>query len=351
MTYGQLKFRLTKAFPGVDLDLIEGWIADRYAEILGELPWSRQNVEAMLLTSAPFVTGVAAVQSGSSAVSLVGATWSSSLNGRAFRVASRSEFYQFTFVSTTTASLDRPYEGPQVALALGSSLSSGATSMTLTSNAVTVNQQYLIDSESVLVTGITGDVAQITRAQSGTVAASHSNGAAVNPLVGYSIFQHIYPLPSNCRLLQDDAFSGKFGPMTRFTHGELNLSDPRRVANGVPTSWASYMDDSSVPPNMQVELYPVPDKEVGIPFTYVADAGALTDTTTIIQIWMQPAALLEGVTAKIKAHLKDYTGAQLHAAAADGALKVMRRAEAQGIAPARMQLDSYYTSHRLRRCR
>ena len=47
MNYGQLKFRLTKAFGGVDADLIEGWIADCYQEILGLLPWSRLDVHAI----------------------------------------------------------------------------------------------------------------------------------------------------------------------------------------------------------------------------------------------------------------------------------------------------------------
>ena len=169
--------------------------------------------------------------------------------------------------------------------------------------------------------------------------------------IGYSLFQHIYPLPADCRLLKDDAFSGRFGPMKRVTHGELNLTDPRRQATGTPQFWASYMDDSSTPPNMQVELYPIPQIEVGIPFSYVAAGPDLASTTAILQVWLQPAALLEGVTAKIKMHLKDYTGAQLHAAAAGSALKNMRTSEAQEMAPTRMRLDPYYTDHRMRRGR
>lgn len=285
MTYGQLKFRLTKAFPGVDLDLIEGWIGDRYADIMGELPWTRLNVQGMLITAAPYAIGTVSVTEGSTSVILTGGTWSDAMKGRAFRVTGRSEFYEFTPADDVTGSLDRPYEG--------------------------------------------GD----------------------STAAGYSIFQHIYPLPANCRILQDDAFSNRFGPMTRFSHGELNLSDPRRVQSGVPQTWASYMDDNSIPPNMQVELYPVPDCAIGIPFTYVADADPLSAASQILQVWMQPAAMIEGVTAKIKMHLKDYAGAQLHAAAAMGALKNMRSSEAQGMAPARMKLDPYYTSHRSRRGR
>lgn len=285
MTYGDIKFRLTKAFPGVDLDLIEGWINDRYTEILGELPWQRQDVESVLITVAPYSTGTVALTQGSTAVTLTDGTWTSAMNGRAFRTPPRSEFYQFTYSSSTTGILDRPYEGP-------------------------------------------------------TATAS-----------GYSIFQHIYPLPSDCRLLEDDAFDGKFGPLKRFTHAQLNSSDPWREATGVTQGWASYMDDSSTPPLMQVEIYPVPDSAVGIPFTYAAQDGPLTATSTLLKVWLQPTALIEGVTAKIKAHLRDYNGAQLHMASAIGAVKIMRNTEAQGMAPASLTLDSYYTAHRRSRCR
>lgn len=288
MTYGQLKLRMTQMFPSVSLDIIEGFIGDRYAEILGELPWSRQDVQGIVLTSAPYKTGQATVTQGSAAISLSGGTWTSDMSGRAFRVSPRSEFYEFTFIAGTTAGLDRNYEGP-----------------------------------------------------SSTTA-------------GYSIFQQVYPLPAACRLLHDDAFSSPFGEMRRTTHGELNQSDPQRVLNGTPRMWASYMDDTSTPPRMQVELYPVPDTAVGIPFTYSADAGELdpSNTSLILQVWMQPAALVEGTIAKLKRHLRDYTGAQLAAVDAAAALKNMRTSEAQGMAPAQMQLDSYYTRHRSKRwCR
>jgi hypothetical protein len=286
VTYGQLKLRMVQMFPGLSLDLIEGWINDRHAEILGELPWSHQDVQGMLITTAPYTTGTVAVTNGSAAVTLTTGTWTTAMTGRAFRVTGRSEFYEFTRVTDTTGTLDRVYEGT-------------------TSSAA-----------------------------------------------GYSIFQHIYPLPADCRLLNEDAFSDALGGLKRFTHAQLNESDPSRKATGTPQGWASYMDDNSVPPRMQVELWPIPDTATGIPFTYSADADDLTATSTIIKVWMQPSALVEGVTALIKRHLKDYAGAQLAAVAAGAALKNMRTSEAQGMAPAQMRLDSYYTRHRHKRfCR
>jgi len=353
MTYGDIKFRLTKAFPGVDLDLIEGWINDRYAEILGELPWQRQNVESVLVTVAPDTTGAVALTQGSTAVTGVGTAWASNVNGRAFRTPPRSEFYQFTYVSGTSGVLDRPYEGtPVTPPTLVGNIGSGDLTATLSSTeGLDIGQYLLIDSEAVQVASISGSGVGITRAALGTSAASHTASGIVTPLIPYTLFQHIYPLPPDCRLLEDDAFSGKFGPMKRTTHAQLNESDPWRVTTGVPQQWMSYMDDNSTPPLMQVEIWPVPEKAVGIPFTYATQDGPLTATGTLLKIWLQPAALIEGVTAKIKAHLRDYTGAQLHQAAAGIALKVMRGSEAQGMAPAVLKIDSYYTAHRRRRGR
>jgi len=281
MTYGELKLRLTQMFPTVGLDLIEGWVNDRYAEVLGELPWSRQNFTLTLATIAPYATGTAAVTLGSQNVTLTGGTWVTGMTGRAFRASGRNEYYEFTYVSATTGTLDRPYEGPTSAAA------------------------------------------------------------------GYKIFPLTYALPSDCRLLADDAFS----PLRRFSHGELNETDPTRVATGKPFAWASYMDDSSIPPLMQVELYPIPDTAIGIPFTYAGDAGDLIATSSIIQVWMQPTALIEGIVARVKRHLTDYAGSDRAEAAAKSALKNMRTSEAQGMAPAQMALDRYYTAHRRRRCR
>jgi len=281
MTYGGLKFRLTKAFPGVDADLIEGWISDRYGEILGVLPWSRTAVQSILLTTAPYATGTVAVTLGSASVTLTSGTWVTGMTGRAFRVGTQNEFYEFTYASSTTGTLDRVYEETTDAAA------------------------------------------------------------------AYKIFQSVYPMPTNCRMLEDDAFSTfELGPLERFSRSQLNASQPYRSEYGTPLAWSLYMEDGTTPPRMQVELYPIPDAAIGIPFTYTAEGTALSTSSQIIQVWMQPAALVEGTTAKIKRHLKDYAGAREHDVQAAAALQLMLGAEAQGMAHMQMQLSDHYTSYR-----
>ncbi len=218
MTYGQIKLRLTQAFPGMSLDLIEGWINDAYQMILGDLPWQRLTVNTTLTT----------------------------------------------------------------------------------------------------VVGTPGTPA-------------------------------LYPLPANCGLLLDDALTNAYGTMKRFSEGQLNDGDATRSQTGQPFSWASTMDDSSLPPNMMIELYPVPDAVYVLPLTYTAEVIPLGATSTILLAWMQPAALIESVTAKCKAQLKDYAGAAFHQAAAATAIATMKRREAQGAAPCQMKLDPNLTSWRMKK--
>lgn len=276
MTYGELKLRFVKAFPGVDVELIEGWIGDVLADILHELPWQRQNATSVLQTVAPYSTGTITLTAGSNSVTGSGTTFSALMTGRALRVTGRNEIYEFTQVSPTTGTLDRGYEG------------------------------------------------------------TSSAG------LSYSIFQHVYVLPADCRLMEDTAF---LPCMKRLSVSQLG---PPSSA-GKPNAWASYMDDSSTPPRMQVRLDSIPDAVYGFPFTYQAETPNPSGTSVTMLPWIQPGALVEGVTAKIQAHMKDFAAAAYHSSMANAALERMRAAEAHGMAPTSMQLSGHYINHRRRR--
>lgn len=286
MTVGKLKLRMLKQFPGTDLDVLEGFISDRYGEIIQELAWSRLNISAILQTVAPYVAGTVTVAAGSSNITLTGGAWTAQMSDRFFRVGGRAEFYGFHYVSATTGLLDRPYEGP-------------------------------------------------------------SNLAA-----GYKVYQSIYSLPPDVRILPEDGMSGEFGPLTRTDWAELNVISPTRSAFGAPKWWAPRMDDSNTPPGMQVELYPIPDQAYTIPYEYVGEVATPNGTSAAFQVWMEPAtALVEGVTAKILRLRGEYTGAQIAMAEAARTLKVMRANEAQRMGTAQMKMGSHYTRHRARRGR
>jgi hypothetical protein len=117
MTYGAIRLFLTQLYPGLNPDLIDGWIQQRYTSILDQLSWSRLRVDAILETTAPYSDGTVAVTAGSVDVTLTGGTWTAPMTGRSFRVSGRSEFYGFTQTGDATGTLDRPYEGDTAAVA------------------------------------------------------------------------------------------------------------------------------------------------------------------------------------------------------------------------------------------
>jgi hypothetical protein len=282
MTFGQLKFRLTKAFAGVDADLIEGWITDCYQEVLGALPWTRLTKEAVLSTVAPCSVGTVSVTAGSASVALAGGTWLPGMTGMGFRVKGYAEEYQFTYVGAASGTLDRPY--------------SGASS----------------------------------------VAAE------------YSIYRAVYTLPTDCRFLEEGAFdSFETGPLRR-----VGIEQGQRYHEevfGAPQLWWSQMDDSSTPPRMQVRFLPIPDAVYGIPLTYCAEVPNPSGSSSAMTAWASPTALIEGASARVKRHLKDYPGAEAHQAAYNAALSNMRSGEAYLMGPTMMGLAGHYTAHRSRR--
>jgi hypothetical protein len=110
-TFGEIRFQLSKMYPAVDHDLLDGWILDGYQHVLGELDWTRLDTRVSVAIPAEYNAGTVAVTNGSASVTGTGTAWATEMTGRLFRVLTGSEYYQFTVNSTTAATLDRPYEG------------------------------------------------------------------------------------------------------------------------------------------------------------------------------------------------------------------------------------------------
>ena len=197
MTYGEIKLQLSKLLPGIDPELVEGWIQGRYQRILDTIPWKRQEGESVLQAPASYAIGTLTVTQGSNVVTSDGTTptvFTAAMNGLMIRIAAQAEYYQFTYVSPTVGNLDRGYEGPD------------ATAAT------------------------------------------------------YRIDQAIYLLPTNCRIVrQVRPFHNDWKPLELVSPAELNRIRPSRNYYGTPRYACPTWDNSSDPPQMQLELYPVPD--------------------------------------------------------------------------------------------
>jgi len=286
MTYGQLRLILTKSAPGVDPDLLDGWIDGRYMEILDRLQWDRLHVESVLQTVAPYETGTVLATEGSTSLTLSAdaGSWMSAMTGRGIRIGERNEYYEFTHVGAKSGSLDRGFEGAS------------------------------------------------------TVGA------------GYMIFQSVYPLAADCRFVEDLRSLDPPGALTRFTRSQLDASFPNRPRTGTPAIWAPYMDDQSDPPRMQLELYPIPDTTKGLPITYVADKAALSAGTTSATLlpWLRPAALIEGVRADILAHQGESTSAGFAEKRFDKLVGGMALAEARRQGASRWRIHPRFSRHWIR---
>ena len=110
-TWGEIRYELSKGHPGIDLELLNGWIKSTYREILDHRNWPPLETSATIVTIAPYETGTVEVTNGSTTVTGTGTTFTSAMTGREFRVTGRNEFYTFTYVSATSGTLDRVYEG------------------------------------------------------------------------------------------------------------------------------------------------------------------------------------------------------------------------------------------------
>jgi hypothetical protein len=110
-TYGQIRLVVEQRYPGVSSDLRDHYIKERYRTILDELDWRGIQKQAILSTTAEYAEGTVALTNGSTTVTGTDTTFTSAMTGREFRVSGRDEFYVFTYVSATSGTLSRGYEG------------------------------------------------------------------------------------------------------------------------------------------------------------------------------------------------------------------------------------------------
>ncbi len=115
MTYGQLRLQIKQENPDAGLEKIDGWIQDRYTEILDRVEWKRTEAESIIQVPASYATGTVTATLGSASIVGVGTTWTAAMTGRMIRVGDLSEYYQFTFVDVTHGTLDRTWEHPDTA--------------------------------------------------------------------------------------------------------------------------------------------------------------------------------------------------------------------------------------------
>lgn len=289
MTYGEIRLHLQKALPGVDEELIADWIQFRYTRILDALSWKRQETESILQAPASYAIGTLTVTQGSQIV----------------------------------ASDDMANPTVFTAAMNGRMIRIGNTS------------EYY---QFLYVSATTGN---LDRGYEGPDATGMS----------YRIDQATYLLPANCRILRGvTPMHNMDHPLEIIPPSELNRISSDRNSYGTPIYACPTWDNFSNPPQLQVELFPVPDCPDSTSFTlswaidYIYEEGDIDKDGTSVSLkpFVRPACLIEGVKADAMAPRPDWTGnaeaSELYEKKYDALLMDMMKINAQQRGPQQIQL-------------
>jgi hypothetical protein len=112
-TYGQIWNRLLLYAPGTPVPLVQQFIKNAYRRALDYHNWSELLKDGELTLPDLYNTGTVAVTNGSTGVTGSGTTFTTAMTGRQIRVldSDGGPYYTVTYVSGTSLTLDRAYQG------------------------------------------------------------------------------------------------------------------------------------------------------------------------------------------------------------------------------------------------
>jgi hypothetical protein len=288
-TFGQIQFELTSfaksnQLPAVDLELVRGWINEAYGDVLDHRGWKGLEVRAVLQTVSTYRTGTVTVTNGSAAVTGSGTTFTTAMTGRQFRVPGSYESYTFTYVSGTSGTLDRNFEGETAA-------------------------------------GIAFEIFQTV----------YQLPARVKHIALMRNPRTNHPMQLMTEENLDQASAA------RLTIGEPYFYSP-----------ATDTTDAATPIYHQVEIYPAPETAVGLNYTYVRLPIEFSGTNTSVEIlpWVDSRAVIAGAKALMLAHMKQYQEAGAEGVIASRSIDRMSQVETATVGPSRLRMAPRYTRHR-----
>jgi hypothetical protein len=286
-TWGQLRLLLQQSGPTISPDLIDGFLNTRYGDVMDRWPWKGLEVETSIETTAAYNTGQVSVANGSNAITGVGTTWTSAMNGMSFRVSTDNAVYVFTYVSATSATLDRIYEDETNATA-----------------------SYWIYQDEYVLPAVTKAVLSVVCPVTGL------------PLADWTtekIIDSIWPRSSP-------------GVPTAF-------------------AMAADTSEADPPVYHTLKLSPPPMFQRGYPLRYQkATAGfSGTNTSGSPLPFCSDNVLLAGCRADIKHHLKDYTGAAEQEEKFEKAIAVMLKVDATRRSNSPPKMASQWSGYRVKR--
>jgi hypothetical protein len=360
-TYGQIRLRLSKLAAGVDRELIDGWIQDRYTQILDRLPWKRLEGETVIQSPPSYQVGTVTATQGSNAIVGVGTAWTQAMNGLMIRIANDQEFYVFTYVDATDATLDRPYEAQTDSISASAIATAGAGYQV--GDLFWIANPDGLGASGIIQSAVAGAVTGYSITSPGnafsvasgvaTTTSGAGSGFTLNILtvgissgLAYRIDQNIFTLPYDCRVLRAVRRFHPPGELKVISPGELNRIAPGRLVYGTPRYAVQTWDADTSPPLMQLELSPIPASPDSLGNTlsfavdYIYDQPDLVASNTSFSLlpWARPAALIKGVQADIAEWQEKLTLAEAREAAFEKLVKQMAMINALQRGPQALRL-------------
>ena len=172
---------------------------------------------------------------------------------------------------------------------------------------------------------------------------------ATNATAGYSIFQARYQLGLAVKNLSAVQNPQLGADLKRLTSGEMARMQ-LAYQTGQPMYWAPAADtDETTPPVYhQIDLYPVPNSSVGLPFQYVLSPYGFdgSNTSSSPLPWVSTNAIVAHARARCLRSLGKFAEAQAELMSYRAGLQQMILMETQRRPPDRIQMASRFTRHR-----
>jgi hypothetical protein len=291
LTWGQIRLSLQQTVPGISLDLIDEFLTTRYARVLDHTRWLGAEGTAYVQTATPYrsTTDTVFVTQGSNVVTGSGTAWTSALTGQKFQVVSDGPFYTFTYVSATSATLDRVFEG----------LTNSGLGYLLFTNVYPAPPDF----KELLPDGLTS---------------------------------------------ADDGF-----PLDILSEAQLNDSAGFRDVIGEPGAVAVTISPTSLDggTTWQFEFFPIPSQAKGYPVRYQRTAAAFdgTNTGATSLPFVSDGVILAGCRSDIWAHMGNPAKTQFYELKFQDELMTMVKADRRKRAPEVVMPAKRLTRHRIAR--
>lgn len=167
-----------------------------------------------------------------------------------------------------------------------------------------------------------------------------------NATASYRINQAVFSFGPEVRLVNGlVSFTGEF-PVARMSREDLDRTDPARTSYGGPASWTPSFDLLSDPPEVTIELNPVPTLAQTFKVMVSVEALPLSGSSNILLPWVRPQVLVEGVMADIRRWQKDAVMSREHEALFQDLKNQIVAVAAEAMGPTDMRMSDRFTRRR-----